>query len=63
MFKINDIVIYGTEGVCKIADINDKDFMGTKKRYYVLKPVKNEFSTFFAPTDSEKVLAKMRRIP
>ena len=62
MFKVNDIVIYGTGGVCKIVDIEEKDFMGEKKKYFVLKPVKNENSTYFAPTDNEKILAKMRKL-
>lgn len=62
MFSINDMVIYGTEGVCEIINIEEKDLMGTKKKYFVLKPVKNENSTYYAPTDNEKVLAKMRRL-
>ena len=29
--------MYGTHGICKITEITEKDFMGTKKKYYVLK--------------------------
>lgn len=62
MYKVNDTVIYGTQGVCKIIEIAEKDFMGKKKEYYVLTPINNASTTLFAPTDNEAVLAKLRRI-
>ena len=61
MFKVNDVIIYGTQGVCKIEDIEEKSISGTKKAYYVIKPVNDNGSTIFAPTDNEFVLKKMRR--
>ena len=62
MFKINDMVVYGTQGVCKIIDIEEKDLTGTKKKYLVLKPLNNENSTYFAPMDNEKILARIRKL-
>lgn len=62
MFKVNDTIMYGTQGICKIVEIAEKDFMGAKKEYYVLKPINNEGATLFAPKDNEKIEAKMRRI-
>jgi len=61
MFKINDMVVYGTQGVCKIIGAETKDFMGEKKEFMVLKPVVNEKSTIYVPMDNEKVLAKIRK--
>ncbi|HAN21002.1 MAG TPA: CarD family transcriptional regulator [Clostridiales bacterium] len=56
VFKINDYVIYGMTGVCKIIDIENKTFGdGQEKLYYVLKPVYTSNSKIFAPADSEKV--------
>lgn len=54
--------MYGTQGVCKIVEITEKDFMGTKKEYYVLKPMNDTAATLFAPVNSEKAGGKMRRI-
>ena len=62
MFRVNDIIMYGTNGICEIVEITEKDFMGTKKEYYVLKPMGNKTSTFFAPVNSPKTEEKMRRI-
>ena len=62
MFQRNDVIIYGTQGVCKIVDTEEKMVNGQKKTYYVLKPVDDAGSTFFAPTDNEAVLKKMRRL-
>lgn len=62
MFEVNDTIMYGTQGICKIVDITEKDFMGTKKEYYVLKPINDEGATLFAPMNNEKIESKMRRI-
>lgn len=62
MFKVNDTIMYGTQGICKIVDMEEKDFMGTKKQYYVLKPVNDKAATLYAPVNNEKIEGKMRRI-
>jgi len=62
MFQINDIVTYGTNGVCKIESITKKEFSGTTKEYYVLKPVNDAAATLYVPVHNEKVVSKMRKI-
>ena len=62
MFRVNDTIMYGTHGICKITDITEKDFMGTKKEYYVLKPMNDVAATLFAPVNNPKIEGKMRRI-
>lgn len=61
-FNVNDTIIYGTHGICRIAEIAEKDLTGVKKTYYVLHPVGSGNSTYFVPTDSETLVAKMRKI-
>lgn len=61
MFNVNDTIMYGTQGVCKIVEITQKDFMGAKKDYYVLKPMNDKAATLFAPVSVEKG-NKMRKI-
>ena len=62
MFQANEVIIYGSQGVCKITDIEEKTVNGKKKTYFVLKPVGDKSATIFAPTDNEHVLKKMRRL-
>lgn len=62
MFKVDDVIVYGTQGVCRIECIEEKSVAGAKKNYYVLKPVNDRGSTIFAPTDNAHVLKKMRRL-
>lgn len=62
MFKVNDVIIYSTQGVCRVVGIEEKAVSGKKKTYFVLKPVSDSGSTIFAPTDNEHVLKKMRRL-
>lgn len=62
MFQVNDVIIYGSQGVCKIEGIEEKTIGGVKKKYFVLKPIKDQGSTIYAPTDNALVLKKMRRL-
>ena len=62
MFQINDVIVYGSHGVCEIAAIEEKSIGGDRKMYFVLKPVKDPGSTIYAPTENAAVLKKMRRL-
>lgn len=62
MFQVNDVIIYGTQGVCRIVATDEKSISGVRKTYFVLKPVNDGGSTIYAPTDNERVLKKMRRL-
>lgn len=62
MYKVNDIVIYGMNGVCKIVEIEEKNLMGTQKTYLVLNPLNGDKSTYYVPVDNEALLSKMRKL-
>ena len=62
MFQINDVIIYGAQGVCEIVGEEEKTIGGATRRYFVLKPIKDQAATIYAPTDSVHVLKKMRRL-
>ena len=62
MFKINDIVVYGAQGVCEIAGIDERKIDGIRRTYYVLKPKSDKGATFYVPTWNEKALTKMRKV-
>ena len=62
MFKLNDVIMYGSQGVCEITAIEEKSIGGVRKRYFVLKPIKDHSATIYAPTDNANVLKKMRRL-
>ncbi len=63
-FKKGDTVMYSTNGICTVSDIQRMTFpMETKERtYYVLRPASNRNSTLFVPDDNEELVAKMRFI-
>ncbi len=62
MLSINDTVVYGTVGVCQVEGIEDMTIGRETKKYYVLKPIANGSSTVYIPLDSEKLIAKARKI-
>lgn len=60
MFKVGEYIIYSSTGVCKIEDIRTECFNGTKKSYYILKPVYLNSSTIYTPVGSSE--ERMKKI-
>lgn len=59
MFAVNDTVMHGTAGICKIADIRAEKFRGPEELYYILQPL-NENTTIYCPVEGTKV--KLRKL-
>ena len=61
MYAINDYVVYGKSGVCKIIDIRKEKFGGVEEQTYcVLEPVHSDKSTIYTPINRN--LDKFRRV-
>lgn len=64
MFKINDYIMYGTVGVCKVIDITKEAIMNSSEiEYYVLNPIYSKYSKntiIKIPVDNKKI--SMRKI-
>lgn len=59
MFKVNDYVIHGSMGACRIIDIQkDKIVNNEENEYYVLKPVYDDNMTIKTPVNNSKVLMR-----
>lgn len=62
MFQVNDVVVYGLQGVCEIVGIDGQKVNGVIKNYFVLKPKNDKGATFYVPTWNEKAWSKMRKV-
>ena len=62
MFQRGETVLYGTEGVCRIAEIQEMKIGRTKAEYYVLKPVYRESATIYVPVDNPTLVARMKHV-
>lgn len=62
MYQIDELVSYGTEGVCRVAELCEMKIGGRRGQYYVLKPVFRESATVYVPLDNPCLLARMRRL-
>ena len=62
MYSSGDVVSYAAQGVCRIRGIEMREIAGQKRDYYVLCPIRDEHSTVYVPTDSERLLANMRPV-
>ncbi|WP_066648961.1 CarD family transcriptional regulator [Christensenella timonensis] len=60
MFQQDDYVMHESAGVCRVAGVEERDFMqGEKRRYYILKPLHSPCDSIFVPVDGN---IKMRNI-
>ena len=55
MYRIDDVVVYGLHGVCRITEIEEKEFAGETHLYYTMRPIFKERSTFFVPVNNGKI--------
>lgn len=60
MYAVDDVIVYGLHGVCRIKEIGTKNFAGNEQLYYTLVPVFDERSTFFLPVQGEVADTKLR---
>ena len=56
-FAIGDLIIYGETGVCRVADIVEKEFLDGKKNCYQLQPI-YQSCMIFTPADNEAVFMR-----
>lgn len=62
MYQVGDIVLYGSEGVCRISGIEEKKIVDRRVSCYILEPINDKNSLFFIPTDSQAAQSKLRHI-
>ncbi len=62
MFSINDTVMYGTVGVCRVEGVEELTLGRESKPYYVLRPVSSGGSTVYIPLDNDVLLGKVRTL-
>lgn len=60
MYAVNDTVMYGQSGICKITEICDKKFGRETQKYYVLRPVYGDNTVIYCPVNSDKVHIRKR---
>ncbi len=62
MFKVDETILYGTDGVCRIADMIQKNIDGKNKDFYVLRPIYDSSATIFVPKDNSELTGRMKRV-
>lgn len=59
MFKVDDYIMYGMTGVCKVKDIeNRKNRAREEKQYYVLNPISSNTTVIRIPVDNEIIIMR-----
>ncbi len=59
MYRVGDLVLYGSTGVCRVEEIKEQQFptTGEVRLYYVLSPL-YESCVISVPVDSDKVFIR-----
>ncbi len=59
MYKVGELVLYGSTGVCRVSEIKTQGFpsTGEQRMYYVLKPL-YQSCVISVPVDSDKVFIR-----
>lgn len=61
MFEINDYVMYGLTGACKVSDIrSDEEGSNKERKYYILNPLKDLDSVIMIPVMNKDI--KLRKV-
>lgn len=62
MFEVGECIVYGMNGICRVAEICRSPYDSTDTRtYYLLVPINNPMSsTIYTPVDNQRV--QMRRL-
>ena len=55
MFKVGELIIYSSHGICQIDDICEKTYFDITKKYYVLHPLDNLKLSISTPVDNKAV--------
>lgn len=62
MYQVGECVVYGPNGVCRIADTLVQTVNGNKTDFFVLEAVDRSGLRFFVPTNSPAALSKIRPV-
>ena len=62
VYKVGDMVMYGSFGICKVTAIEKRDLTGEEQEYYILKHINSEKNIFYVPTNNDTALSKMHPI-
>lgn len=59
MYKVGDLIIYGSTGVCKVTDITGRNPVGLEQEqlFYVLTPLYQNY-TIFTSTNNTKIFMR-----
>ena len=61
-YKEGDVVVYGSQGICRITGTEKMRVGGKSTVYFILNPVYRKNSKIFVPSDNEKLMEKMHSV-
>ena len=59
MFSVGDILMYTTYGICKVDELQEKEFMWKASSYYILVPLDESKTKLSVPVDNPFTKARL----
>ena len=62
MYQVGELVIYGSHGVCRVAEMEERVIDRKRQTYLALEPVGQDGSRYLVPTHSEAAMGKLHPV-
>lgn len=62
MYRVDDVVMYGVFGLCRVTAIEKRNFAGKAEDYYLLRPIKADKSVYYVPMNNPAALSRIRPV-
>ena len=60
MYELHQYIVYGSHGVCRIMDIDQKNIDHKLVQYYALEPLSRPGTRYYIPVHNEVAVGKLR---
>lgn len=62
MLELNEVFVYGNNGVCRLDEIRSEDILGKKCMCYIFTPVFDSHSKFYVPVGNQALTSSIRPV-
>lgn len=62
MFQLDELVVYGVHGVCRIKEVQERVVNKAAQQYLVLEPVGKCDSQYMVPTQNAAAMSKLKKL-
>lgn len=62
LYKRDDVLLYGSHGICKVISIESRNVNRKNIDYYVLEPLEQSGTRYYIPIKNDTAVHKLKRV-